>query len=99
MSSQNPVRAFESYLEQAGRALISASPQQACALLSKAVTQFEIVLNDPGHTTVSMITGMQSQIRNLAKLAAHGEQITSTWLEAIAPAAEIQRSGGIDIYG
>ena len=99
MSSHNPVRAFESYLDQAGEALISASPHHACALLSKAVSQFELVLSNPGIVTVATITGMQSQIRNLSKFASDGERLTSTWLEAIAPAAQMQRSGGVDIYG
>ena len=99
MSSQSPVRVFESYLEQAGKALISASPQHACAMLSKAVTQFEIVLTNPGNVTAAAIHGMQDQIRNLAMLAGNGERIASNWLEAIAPAAEMPRSGGIDIYG
>ena len=97
MSSQNPVRAFESFLEQAGNALISASPQQACALLSKALTQFEIVLSDPSKVTAAALFRMREQIRSITRLADHGERTTSTWLEAIAPAAEIQRSGGIDI--
>lgn len=99
MSSQNPVRAFESYLEQAGRALISASPQHACALLSKAVAQFEIVLDNPGGVTVAAIEGMQNQIKRLTTLACEGEWITATWLETIAPASELQRRGGVDIYG
>jgi len=99
MSSQNPVRAFESYLEQAGKALVSASPQQACALLSKAAIQFELVVNNPGSATVSAISGMQAQIRNLSRLALEGERLTSNWLDVIAPAAEMPRSGGIDIYG
>ena len=99
MSSHNPVRAFESYLEQAGKALISASPHHACALLSKAVSQFEIVLSNPGNVTVAAIAGMQNQIRNLTKIASEGERITSNWLEAIAPAAKMERSGGVDIYG
>ena len=97
MSSHSPVRAFESYLEQAGKALLSASPQQACAFLTKAVTQFEIVLSDPSKVTAAAISGMREQIRSITRLADYGERTTSTWLEAIAPAAEIQRSGGIDI--
>jgi hypothetical protein len=99
MSSHNPVRAFESYLEKAGGALISASPHEACALLSRAIAQFEIVLGNPGKITAAAIAGLQIQIKNLTMLAGEGERITSTWLEAIAPAAEMQHSGGVDIYG
>ena len=99
MSSQTPVRAFERYLEQAGKALVSASPQHACALLTNAVTQFEIVMGNPGSVTAGAIAGMQIRIRSLAMLASEGERIASTWLEVVAPAAQIQRSGGVDIYG
>ena len=77
MSYDNPVRAFERYLEQAGSALISASPREACALLSKAVTQFEIVLGDPHGIAVVAIAGIQNQLRNLTRLACEGERITS----------------------
>jgi hypothetical protein len=99
MSFHNPVRAFESYLEQAGKALISASPHQACALLSKAVTQFEIVMGDPHGITSGAVAGMQNQLRNLTELACEGERITSAWLEAIAPASELHVSAKVDIYG
>ena len=99
MSYNNPVRAFESYLEQAGSALISASPQQACALLSKAVTQFEIVLGDPHGIAVVAIAGIQNQLRNLTRLACEGERITSVLLEAIAPAAAVPHINEVDIYG
>ena len=99
MSSHNPVRTFESYLEQAGKALLAASPQRACALLSEAVVQFEIVMRDPGSLTASAITGFETRIRNLASIAWEGERMASTWLEVIAPAAEIRSSEGIDIYG
>ena len=99
MSSHNPVRAFESYLEKAGDALISASPHEACTILSKAIAQCEMVLGNPGKITAAAIEGMQAQIKNLTMLACEGERITSTWLEAIAPGAEMQHSGGVDIYG
>ena len=99
MSFHNPVRAFESYLEQAGNALISASPGEACALLSSAVTQFEIVLGDPDGIGAGVIARMQTQIKNLTKLASEGERITSLWLDAIAPASEMPHNGGVDIYG
>ena len=99
MSRQNPVRAFESYLEQAGKALASAAPQQACALLTNAISQFEIVLGDPSQVSAATLAGMQLQIRNLSKLACEGDRITSNWLAIVAPATEMNRSGGIDIYG
>ena len=99
MLRQNPVRAFESYLEQAGKALASAAPHQACALLSKAVCQFEVVLADPSLVSPDAIYGMQLQIRNLSKLACEGERITTNWLEMVAPVFERTRSGGIEIYG
>jgi hypothetical protein len=99
MLRQNPVRAFESYLEQAGKALASAAPHQACAFLSKAVSQFEVVLADPSLVSVDAIYGMQLKIRDLSKLASEGERITTDWLEIVAPACQGHRSGGIDIYG
>ena len=99
MSFYNPMRAFESYLEQAGKALISASPHKACDLLCKAVAQFEIVVEKPDGIPVGAIAGIQNQLRNLTKLAFEGERISSQWLEAIAPAAAMQHNGGVDIYG
>lgn len=99
MSFHNSVNAFESYLEKAGRALVSASPQEACALLTKAIGQFEIVMCNPGNITAVTIAGMQNQLKTLSKLAFEGERIASMWLEAIAPASEMQRSGGVDLYG
>ena len=98
MYPHNTVNAFESYLEKAGRALISAAPQDACALLTKAMGQLEIVMYNPGNITASTIGGMQNQLKNLTKLACEGERIASMWLEAIAPASEMHR-GGVDIYG
>ena len=99
MSFHNPVRAFESYLEQAGQALISASPGEACLVLSNALSQFEIVLGDSESIGASVIARMQTQIKNLTKLAIEGERITSLWLDVIAPAYEIPHNGGVDIYG
>ncbi len=99
MSFHNPVRAFESYLEQAGKAMISASPHEACALLSKAAAKFEIVRGNRDGITAGAIAGMQVKIKHLTELAFEGERITSSWLEAIAPASEMQHKGGVDIYG
>ena len=99
MASHSSVHACESYLEKAGRALISAAPQDACVLLTKAISQFEIVMTNPGNITAATIGGMQNQLKNLTKLACEGERIASMWLETIAPASEMQRSGGVDTYG
>ena len=99
MSFHNPVRAFESYLEQAGKALISASPDRACTLLSHAIAQFEIVREAPDGIAAGVIARMQTQIKHLTNLASEGERITASWLEAIAPASEMPHNGGVDIYG
>lgn len=99
MSLYNPVRAFESYLERAGEALISASPGQACALMTKAVAQFDYVVRNPEGIPAEAVDRMRKQVRTLRMLANEGERITSSWLETIAPAAEMQRNGGVDIYG
>ena len=99
MAFHDPINAFESYLEKAGRALISASPQDACLHLTKAIGQFEIVMHNPGNIRAATIAGMQNKLKSLTKLAHAGERIASMWLEAIAPASEMPRSGGVDIYG
>ena len=74
-------------------------PDKACAMLSNAVAQFEVVLSDPAGITEGMIAGMQTKIRDLTNLAREGERITSSWIEAIAPASLMPHNGGIDIYG
>ena len=71
---------------------------EAAALLSKAMGHFEIVLSDPANLASASFAQWKDQIRNLTVLATEGERITTTWLEAIAPASEIHR-GGVDIYG